>query len=220
MRRISAASSTGWSRRRGGRRMMPFSIGSKASGRPSSTAVVMLIHRICSGVIGSVTPASTAVLLGLALAFEPIQRDVMARPPRAPGTPILDRVLIRRIVLVGLLLLVAAFGLFLRWRGLGASLEEARTVAVNVFVAGEIAYLFNCRNLRGPFWCCGWWSNPWFWGGIGAMVVLQALFTYLPVMNRVFASAPISLAAWLEIGAAALATALVVGLDKHFTGRR
>jgi magnesium-transporting ATPase (P-type) len=88
-------------------------------------------------------------------------------------------------------------------------------VAVNVFVAGEIAYLFNCRNLRGPFWCCGWWSNPWFWGGIGAMVLLQALFTYLPVMNRVFASAPISLAAWLEIGAAALATALVVGLEKR-----
>ena len=74
-----------------------------------------------------------------------------------------------------MLLLVAAFGLFLRWRGLGASLEEARTVAVNVFVAGEIAYLFNCRNLRGPCWRCGWWSNPWFWGGIGAMVALQAL---------------------------------------------
>ena len=188
---------------------------------------LVILFAVLAGVTLPITPLqilwinmTTAVLLGLALAFEPIQRDVMARPPRAPGTPILDRVLIRRIVLVGLLLLVAAFGLFLRWRGLGASLEEARTVAVNVFVAGEIAYLFNCRNLRGPFWCCGWWSNPWFWGGIGAMVVLQALFTYLPVMNRVFASAPISLAAWLEIGAAALATALVVGLDKHFTGRR
>lgn len=122
--------------------------------------------------------------------------------------------MIRRIVLVGVLLLVASFGLFLRWRGLGASLE-ARTVAVNVFVAGEIAYLFNCRNLRGPFWCCGWWSNPWFWGGIGAMVALQALFTYLPAMNRVFASAPIGPMAWLEIGAAALATALVVGMEKR-----
>ncbi len=126
---------------------------------------------------------------GASLRAHPAGRD--ARPPRAPGAPILDAVLVRRIVLVGVLLLVAAFGLFLRWRGLGASLEEARTVAVNVFVAGEIAYLFNCRNLRGPFWCCGWWSNPWFWGGIGAMVALQALFTYLPAMNRVLASAPI-----------------------------
>jgi len=188
---------------------------------------LVILFAVLAGVTLPITPLqilwinmTTAVLLGLALAFEPIQRDVMARPPRAPGTPILDGVLIRRIVLVGLLLLVAAFGLFLRWRGLGASLEEARTVAVNVFVAGEIAYLFNCRNLRGPFWRCGWWSNPWFWGGIGAMVLLQALFTYLPVMNRVFASAPISLAAWLEIGAAALATALVVGLEKRLSQGR
>ena len=188
---------------------------------------LVILFAVLAGVTLPITPLqilwinmTTAVLLGLALAFEPIQRDVMARPPRAPGTPILDGVLIRRIVLVGLLLLVAAFGLFLRWRGLGASLEEARTVAVNVFVAGEIAYLFNCRNLRGPFWRCGWWSNPWFWGGIGAMVLLQALFTYLPVMNRVFASAPISLAAWLEIGTAALATALVVGLEKRLSQGR
>ena len=36
---------------------------------------------------------------------------------------------------------------------------------------------FNCRSLRGPFWCCGVVvRNPWFWGGIGAMVV-QALET-------------------------------------------
>lgn len=163
---------------------------------------------------------TTAVLLGLTLAFEPIQSDVMGRPPRPPGSPILDRSLIRRIVLVGVLLLVAAFGLFLRWRGLGASLEEARTVAVNVFVAGEVAYLFNCRNLRGPCWRCGWWSNPWFWGGIGAMLLLQAAFTWLPAMNRIFASAPIPAGAWLEIGAAALGIAVVVGLDKWLAVRK
>ncbi|WP_374261021.1 HAD-IC family P-type ATPase [Zoogloea sp.] len=183
---------------------------------------LVILVAVLAGVTLPITPLqilwinmTTAVLLGLALAFEPIQGDVMARPPRAPGAPILDRVLVRRIVLVGGLLLVAAFGLFLRWRALGASLEEARTVAVNVFVAGEIAYLFNCRNLRGPFWRCGWWSNPWFWGGIGAMALLQAGFTYLPAMNRVFASAPIGVVAWLEIAAAALVTVVVVGLDKR-----
>ena len=188
---------------------------------------LVILFAVLAGVTLPITPLqilwinmTTAVLLGLALAFEPIQRDVMSRPPRAPGSPILDGVLIRRIVLVGILLLVAAFGLFLRWRGLGASLEEARTVAVNVFVAGEIAYLFNCRNLRGPFWCCGWWSNPWFWGGIGAMLLLQAAFTWLPAMNQVFESAPIPIAAWLEIVAAAVAISAAVGLDKWLAGRR
>ncbi len=43
--------------------MMPCSIGSKASVRPSSTAVVMLIHRICSGVIGKVLPNTIAATM-------------------------------------------------------------------------------------------------------------------------------------------------------------
>lgn len=187
---------------------------------------LVILFAVLAGVTLPITPLqilwinmTTAVLLGLALAFEPIQGDVMARPPRPPGTPIVDRLLVRRIVLVGALLLVASFGLFLRWRGLGATLEEARTVAVNVFVAGEIAYLFNCRNLRGPFWRCGWFSNPWFWAGIAVMLVLQALFTWLPAMNRVFASAPPPAAAWVEIVAAAVLTSVVVGVEKAVANR-
>ena len=187
---------------------------------------LVILFAVLAGVTLPITPLqilwinmTTAVLLGLALAFEPIQGDVMSRPPRPPGTPIVDRLLVRRIVLVGALLLVASFGLFLRWQALGATLEEARTVAVNVFVAGEIAYLFNCRNLCGPFWRCGWFSNPWFWAGIAAMLVLQALFTWLPAMNRVFASAPPPPAAWVEIVAAAVLTAVIVGVEKALATR-
>ena len=62
MRPISAASRMG--RPAHGRAVhQPFSTGSKASIRPSSTAVVMLIHRICSGVIGSVAPARMAATM-------------------------------------------------------------------------------------------------------------------------------------------------------------
>ncbi|WP_079433323.1 HAD-IC family P-type ATPase [Zoogloea sp. LCSB751] len=191
---------------------------------------LVILFAVLAGVTLPITPLqilwinmTTAVLLGLPLAFEPIQEDVMARAPRSPGSPILDLTLVRRIVLVGILLLVAAFGLFARWRGLGASLDEARTIAVNVFVAGEIAYLFNCRNLRGPVWRCGWFSNPWFWWGIGATLLLQAAFTWGEAMNRVFASAPIPARAWGEILLAAIMIALIVGGEKLLcrgTGRK
>ncbi|HET7776491.1 MAG TPA: HAD-IC family P-type ATPase, partial [Azospira sp.] len=80
---------------------------------------------------------TTAVFLGLMLAFEPIEKGIMARPPRAPATPLLDRPLVGRILLVSLLLLAGAYGLFLRELGQGHSLAEARTVAVNVFVLVE-----------------------------------------------------------------------------------
>ena len=85
----------------------------------------------------------------------PRRTGIMARPPRSPKAPLLDSVLIGRIVLVGVLLLAGAFGLFEYGLQTGQSVEEARTVAVNVFVFGEMFYLFNCRSLTAPSWRVG-----------------------------------------------------------------
>jgi cation-transporting ATPase F len=159
---------------------------------------------------------TTAVLLGLPLAFEPIERGVMNRPPRRLETPVLDRALIRRIVLVSFLLLGGAFGLYLRGLAQGQTLAEARTVAVNVFVMVEMLYLFNCRSLTRSFWSLGVFSNPWVWGGLVTMAVLQLLLTYWPPLNTAFSTAPIGLAEWAEIFAFALCSSLIIALEKHW----
>jgi magnesium-transporting ATPase (P-type) len=163
---------------------------------------------------------TTAVLLGLPLAFEPIERGIMNRPPRRLETPVLDHALIRRIVLVSFLLLGGAFGLYLRELAQGQSLAEARTVAVNVFVMVEMLYLFNCRSLTRSFWSLGVFSNPWVWGGIGAMAVLQLLLTYWAPLNAAFSTAPIGLTEWVEIFAFALVSSLIIALEKHWTNSR
>jgi len=133
---------------------------------------------------------------------------------------VLDAALIRRIVLVSFLLLGGAFSLFLRELAQGHTLAEARTVAVNVFVLVEAFYLFNCRSLTRPFWSLGLFSNPWIWGGIGAMLALQLALTYLPLMNALFATAPIGWAEWLEITLFAVLASGVIALEKHWSSRR
>jgi magnesium-transporting ATPase (P-type) len=163
---------------------------------------------------------TTAVLLGLPLAFEPIERGIMRRAPRRLSMPVLDGGLIRRIVLVSVLLLAGAFGLFLLELRQGHTLAEARTVAVNVFVMVEMAYLFNCRSLTQGFWKQGLFSNPWIWAGIGSMAALQMALTYLPVMNRLFQTAPIGLEEWAEISAVALLCSLIIGIEKWLSGLR
>lgn len=91
---------------------------------------------------------TTAILLGMMFVFEDNEPGIMARLPRRPDTQVIARKLGIRIGLVSLLLLTGAFGLF-EWNLLqGHSLETARTVAVNMFVFGELFYLFNCRSLR------------------------------------------------------------------------
>ncbi len=157
---------------------------------------------------------TTALLLGLMLAFEPKEADVMMRPPRVPDGPILTGVLIQRILLVSLLMLGAVFALFLHKKASGADLAEARTVAVNVIVMIELFYLFNCRSLRNSMRSLGLFSNPWVLAGSGAMILLQILFSYHPWMNRLFHSAPLALADWAMIAAASIAIFLIVGLEK------
>ncbi len=163
---------------------------------------------------------TTAVLLGLPLAFEPIERGIMRRAPRRLDMPVLDTGLIRRIVLVSVLLLAGAFGLFLLELKQGHSLAEARTVAVNVFVMVEAAYLFNCRSLTQGFWKQGLFSNPWIWAGLGSMAALQLTLTYLPVMNRLFQTAPIGLAEWAEIIAVAVLCSLLIGTEKRLSASK
>ncbi len=84
---------------------------------------------------------TTAIMLGLMLAFEPKEPGIMDRPPRAPRTPLLTANLFKRIGLVSLLFVIGAFGLF-EWmlQVKGASLAEAQTVATTVFVFGEMFY--------------------------------------------------------------------------------
>jgi Ca2+-transporting ATPase len=162
---------------------------------------------------------TTAVLLGLMLAFEPKEPGIMTRPPRDPKTPILTGVLGWRLFIVGLLLLVGAFGLF-EWELMtGATVAEARTVAVNVFVLVELFYLFNCRSLTQSMFRLGFFSNPLLFGGVTIMLILQVMFTYLPAMNLMFHSAPISFGAWGRILAVSVITSFVVGVEKWLRKR-
>jgi len=157
---------------------------------------------------------TTAVLLGLMLAFEPKEPDIMQRPPRDPQAPILTNVLLGRIALVSSITLIGAFGSF-EW-ALGRELGDAyaRTVAVNVIVVVQLFYLFNCRSLTKSMFQLGVFSNPWIGAGVGSMVVLQLLFTYAPVMNGFFHSAPIGWDAWWRILLTGLAAHVIVGLEK------
>jgi cation-transporting P-type ATPase F len=162
---------------------------------------------------------TTALLLGLMLVFEPKEPGIMQRAPRHPDQPILTRALVQRIVLVSVLMLLGAFGLFEYERTTGASIEEARTVAVNVFVLVETAYLLNCRSLDKSVLQVGLLSNPPLLAGMAAMVGLQVLFTYLPFFHLVFGSAPIDLAAWCRIVGVAVGVTVAVAAEKTLRRR-
>ena len=162
---------------------------------------------------------TTAVALGLMLAFEPKEPGLMSRPPRAPDRPLLTWALTVRILLVSALLVAGAWWLFEHEAAAGASVAQARTSAVNLFVAVQVFYLFSCRSLTRPAWRIRPFGNRWLLLGVVVQAAGQLALTYIPLMNELFHTAPISAEAWWRIFGLAVLAALVVAVDKRFRRR-
>jgi magnesium-transporting ATPase (P-type) len=157
----------------------------------------------------------TAVTLALALAFEPAEPDVMRRPPRAAGEAILSGFLIWRVVFVSTLFLGALFGKFALAQAQGASIEEARTVVVNTLVVLEIFYLFSVRYLKtSSITWRGMLGTPDVLIAVGAVTVLQIMFTYTPFMESFFDTRPLSLAQGVQIVVVGVAVLLILEIEK------
>jgi len=183
---------------------------------------LVIIIAILLGMTLPVTPVQilwvnmvTAVTLALALAFEPTEPQVMRRPPRAPHESLLTGFMLWRIGFVSVLLVMAPLGLFLWTVGQGAALEEARTIAVNALVIGEIFYLFNSRYLHQSSL-----SREGLLGSRAALITsailltLQLAFTYWSPLQQLMGTAPISAVHWGLFALAGLAAFLLVELEK------
>jgi len=169
-----------------------------------------------------------AVALALPLAFEAMEPNLMRRPPRPPGEPLLGRFVLFRSVLVAILMSVGSIGLFLyEYRletRLGApaavALREAQTMAVTTVVLFQVFYLLKCRSLRDSMFRIGVFSNPYIYIGIGVLAVLQLAFVYLPVLNTLFGTAPLNADALLKTLLVAMTVLPVISAEKWWRRRR
>ncbi|MCI5073442.1 cation-transporting P-type ATPase [Oricola sp.] len=153
----------------------------------------------------------TAVTLGIALAFEPTEENTMRRPPRRRDEPILSSHLVWQIALVSGLFFGGVFGVYSYAVDRGYSLELARTMAMNTLVVMEIAYLFFIRNIYGT--SLNWVAvraTPIVWATILIVTAAQFAITYLPPLQRVFATEAVPLLdGMLVIGIGVLLFAII-----------
>jgi len=142
-----------------------------------------------------------AVALALPLAFEVKEPDIMRRPPRKPDAPLFSGFVVFRVAAVSVLMTGGTIALFTREygqalaAGVAASLAlaKAQTIAVTFVIFFQIFYMIHCRSLKDNIRKIGLFSNPTVFWGIGVVLALQALFVYLPLLQRVFRTAALSI---------------------------
>jgi magnesium-transporting ATPase (P-type) len=157
----------------------------------------------------------TSVALGLVISFEPHEPDVMRRSPRAVHGPILDGFGIWRVIFVGVALLALTLWAFFWMKAADATDELARAVAVNALVIGQVFYLLNSRyKLDSSLSLKAHLGNKYLPVGIGAVIVLQLLFTYLPPFQALFETEAIPAWVWPRLLLGGLAFFLVVEAEK------
>jgi magnesium-transporting ATPase (P-type) len=157
----------------------------------------------------------TSVALGLVISFEPHELDVMQRLPRAVGRPLVNGFGIWRVIFVGLALLALTLWAFFWMKSDNASDALARAVAVNALVIGQVFYLLNSRyKLDSSLSLKAHLGNTYLALGIGAVVILQLLFTYAPPLQTLFETEAIPLWVWPRLFCGGFLFFLVVEVEK------
>jgi len=161
-------------------------------------------------------------LPGLALAIEPGEPGVMRRPPFRPEESIFSRGLGSQILWVGSLM--GTVSLAMGWYFWGLAGRPAvgghdvevhwRTMLFTTLVLAQMGNALALRSNRESIFTIGFLSNPAMLGAIVLTFVLQLALIYMPFLQEIFSTAPLT---WWELLISLAASSIVffaVELDK------
>ena len=124
-------------------------------------------------------------LPALALVMDPVQADVMARPPRRPSAPILGRPEWSRIAAIAVMEGSVTLGVF-AWALTARDLDHARTLAFSTIVLAELFRVFSARSPTRVLWQLGAFSNWRLLAVVLLQVALQVALHHVPMTRELF----------------------------------
>ena len=123
-------------------------------------------------------------LPGLALAAEPAEGDVMARPPRPLKESVFAHGMWQHILWCGLL--IGGVSLAAQAWALAGHDAHWQTMVFTTLVFAQLAQVFAVRGERQSLFAQGVFSNGWLLGAAGLTAALQLAVIYLPGVQGVF----------------------------------
>jgi Ca2+-transporting ATPase len=148
-------------------------------------------------------------LPGLALAAEPAERGVMQRPPRPPTESLFANGMWQHILFIGLLLGGLCLGVQ-AWAN-SSGHADSQTMVFTVLTLGQMAHVMGIRSEQDPLWRIGIASNRPLLGAVLLTFALQMAAVYVPFLNPIFKTQPLSLT---DLAVCLAAAAIVWGVTE------
>ena len=150
----------------------------------------------------------------VALAFEPGAPGVLRRKPRPPKEPIFNRLMIERALLGAGVIGGISFGVYYWLLDHGWSTEDARNILLLLIVLFENFHVGNCRSETRSAFMLSPFRSPILLLGTAAAFLIHVSAMYLPFMQPVLGTHPVTLEVWLAVGAVALLIVPIFELHK------
>ena len=155
----------------------------------------------------------------IALAYEKAESNVMEHPPRNPESGLVNKTFLSRIIISGVIIGLGAFGVFYLFHNIfGMSLTYAQTATFTYMAIAQLFHILNVRRLSGFGLDKTFFQNKLLLAAMAFSVVLQLLVVYVPFLNNVFGTEPLTLATWGIILAIVLVVTIIVYLVKKLAG--
>jgi magnesium-transporting ATPase (P-type) len=150
----------------------------------------------------------------VALAFEPGEGKELQRPPRAPGEPIFNRLMIQRTLLSGLVVGGITFFVFYWMLHTGWDLARARNGALLLMVLFENIQTGNSRSETRSLFGLSPARNPLLFFGTAAAQLLHIAAMYTPGLRDILQMQPVPFEEWALLLALALPLFVLIEVDK------
>ncbi|HET7319297.1 MAG TPA: cation-translocating P-type ATPase [Nitrospirota bacterium] len=157
-------------------------------------------------------------LPALALSLEPEEGDIMGRPPRRPAESIFAHGLGVHAVWVGLLM--AAVTLSLQAWAIHIGDAHWQTMVFTVLCFLQLGHVMAIRSERVSLFTQGVMTNPTLFASVLGMIVLQLATIYIPPLNPLFRTQPLTAVEFLAVFALSSIVFLAVELEKLIRRRQ
>jgi Ca2+-transporting ATPase len=149
---------------------------------------------------------------GLALAAEPGEQNIMSRPPRDPQESIFAKGLGAHILWVGLLM--GAVCIITQALFINSGQAHWQTMVFTVLCLSQMGHVLAVRSERMSFFKQGALSNKPLLGAVLLTFALQMATIYVPVLNPIFKTVPLTAAELFMTILLSTAVFLAVEIEK------